>query len=73
MGNVFEGKTYVKGSHKTIQPRVASNIEAYKTQQRISSSSNIHSVLSFTKGKSEHVMGRKTVKKLIDDIAHINE
>lgn len=54
MGNALEGKTYVKGSHKTIQPRIATNVDIYKTQQKISTTTNIHrsqvhSQVSFTR------------------------
>lgn len=53
MGNALEGKTYVKGSYQKFAPRIVSNIDGYKTQQKISSSSNIHhSQLSFTRPKS---------------------
>lgn len=74
MGNALEGKTYVKGSQQKIQPRIVSNVDNYKTQQRISSSSNIHhSQLSFTRPKSEHAVSKKPVKKLVDDIQQIND
>jgi len=79
MGNALEGQTYVKGTHKSIQPRIASNVDTYKSHQKISSSSNIHSqnihsMASFTRPmKSETTMTRKTIKKLTDDIQQIND
>lgn len=42
MGNITQGKTYVKGSQQTIQPRVASQVDAYKSRMKIPSSSNIY-------------------------------
>lgn len=42
MGNIVEGKTYVKGSQRTIQPYVASNVDTYKSRTKIASSSNIY-------------------------------
>lgn len=59
MGNILEGKTYQKASHQTFQPRIATNLSAYKTQQRISSSSNIHSQISFTKFKSSNTVSQQ--------------
>lgn len=81
MGNALEGKTYQKASHQSFQPRISTNLSAYKTQQRVSSSSNIHSHLSFTKFKSSNTVSqqpqplRKTqaAKKPIEDIQRINE
>lgn len=77
MGNTIEGKTYVKGSQRTIQPRIAENIQKYKSQQKVSSSSNIHhthSQLSFTKtNRSEVAVAKRPPKKQIDDILVINE
>jgi len=78
MGNAVEGQTYVKGSYKSIQPRIASNVDTYKSHQKISSSSNIHSQnihsqASFTRpNKSETIMTKKTIKRLTDDIQKIN-
>ena len=71
MGNALEGKTYHKGSHRSIQPKIASNIDMYKSQQRVSSSSNIHSQISFNRARSEMVP-RRTFKK-IDDISNIHD
>lgn len=77
MGNTIEGKTYVKGSRHNIQPLIASNIEAYKSQRRVSSSSNIHhtsSRISYVKANSsDFEVSKKPVKKMLEDIAHINE
>ncbi len=73
MGNALEGKTYIKGSKHNFQPRIVSNVDGYKTQQRVSSSSNIHSQISFNRPRSEHMVPKKTAKKLVDDISHINE
>lgn len=42
MGNVTQGKTYVKGSQLTIQPYVASHVDAYKSKMKLPSSSNIY-------------------------------
>jgi hypothetical protein len=42
MGNVTQGKTYVKGSQLTIQPYVASQVDAYKSKMKLPSSSNIY-------------------------------
>lgn len=72
MGNALEGKTYVKGSHRTIQPRIASNIDTYKSHQRVSTSSNIHSQVSFTRPVKSDMTARRTLKK-IEDIMVIHE
>ncbi len=73
MGNALEGKTYVKGSQHMIQPRIVEKVIPYKSQQRVSSSSNIHSQLSFTRPKSEYAPSKRATKKLVDDIQVINE
>jgi hypothetical protein len=81
MGNVLEGKTYVKGSHKTIQPKIATNVDIYKSQQRISTATNIHrsqaqSQVSFTRQlKSENLATKKLNRKpqVVDDIKAINQ
>lgn len=79
MGNTFEGKTYVKGSHKTIQPKIATNVDVYKSQQRISTTTNIHrsqvqSQVSFTRQlKSENLATKKGKgRPVVDDIKAIN-
>ena len=80
MGNTFEGKTYVKGSHKTIQPKIATNVDVYKSQQRISTTTNIHrsqvqSQASFTRQlKSENLPNKKAKGRniVVDDIKSIN-
>jgi hypothetical protein len=76
MGNALEGQTYVKGSHKSIQPKIASNVDAYKSHQRISSSSNIHSQMSFTRPNKSENAGppKKSGKRIgIDDITVIED
>lgn len=81
MGNAFEGKTYIKGSYKTIQPKIAESVDIYKTQQKISTTTNIHrsqtqSQVSFTRPvRSENIQARKTMKKNaeVQDIRNINE
>jgi hypothetical protein len=79
MGNTFEGKTYVKGSHKTIQPKIATNVDVYKSQQRISTTTNIHrsqvqSQVSFTRQlKSENLAKKKGKgRPVLDDIKAVN-
>ncbi len=42
MGNITQGKTYIKGSQTTIQPYVALTADAYKSRVKIPSSSNIY-------------------------------
>jgi hypothetical protein len=42
MGNSLQPKLYHKGSHKSISPRYKDNVDAYRTQQRISTKTNIH-------------------------------
>ena len=81
MGTILEGKTYQKASHQTFQPRITTNLSAYKTQQRVSSSSNIHSHISFTKFKSSNTVSQQpqalkksyAAKKPVEDIHNINE
>lgn len=48
-------------------------MEGYKTQQRISSSSNIHSQLSFRANRSEQTMTKRTTRKAFEDIQQINQ
>jgi hypothetical protein len=43
MGNLTQGKTYVKGSQKSMQPHLATNIDIYKSKTKIATSTNIHS------------------------------
>jgi hypothetical protein len=43
MGNLTQGKTYVKGSQHSIQPHLASNIDTYKSKTKLATSTNIHS------------------------------
>jgi hypothetical protein len=43
MGNITQGKTYVKGTHRSLPPHVSSNIDNYKSHIRISTASNIYS------------------------------
>jgi hypothetical protein len=43
MGNLTQGKTYVKGSQNSIQPQLASNIDTYKSKTKLATSTNIHS------------------------------
>jgi hypothetical protein len=61
----------VKGSQKNIQPKIAENVDRYKSRQRISTSSNIQSGFAIN-SKSERVM-QKTEKKLLEDIDYIND
>jgi hypothetical protein len=72
----------VKGSHKTIQPKIATNVDIYKSQQRISSATNIHrsqlqSQVSFTRQlKSENLPPKKLKAGKappVDDIKSINQ
>ncbi len=42
MGNITQGKTYIKGTQTTIQPYVASQVDAYRSRMKIPSSSNIY-------------------------------
>ena len=64
----------MKGSQHAFQPRVTEKLISYRTQQRVSSSSNIHSQLSFNRPKSEHVAAKRpTTRKLVDDIQTINQ
>ncbi len=42
MGNITQGKTYIKGSQTTIQPYVASQVDAYRSRIKLPSSSNIY-------------------------------
>lgn len=47
MGNITEGKTYVKGTQQSIQPYVASRVDGYKSKMKIASSSNIYTTSKF--------------------------
>jgi hypothetical protein len=80
MGNALEGKRYVKGSHRTIQPKIASSVDVYKSQQRISTATNIHrsqvqSQVSFTRQlKSENLTSKRGKKPApVDDIKTVNQ
>jgi len=75
MGNALEGKTYIKGSHKSIQPKIAYNVDPYKSHQRLSSSSNIHSQISFIRPiKSGSIAQSRPAEEIVmNDMAVINE
>lgn len=72
----------MKGSHKSIQPKIATNVDIYKSQQRISSATNIHrsqlqSQVSFTRQIRSENMPPKKLKggkaPPVDDIKVINQ
>lgn len=80
MGNVTQGKSYVKGTNRTLPPNVSGNIDNYKSHIRISTASNIYSQsklkiinldnMSFNM-PSQSKIG--VSKKLADDIIKIND
>ena len=65
----MEGRTYVKGSHKTIQPKIAGKIDMYKTRKDIATSSNINSQVSFNTKQRVEIKSRR----LAEDFTAINE
>jgi hypothetical protein len=59
MGNSLSGNTYVKGSARNIQPKIAKIVDSYKSRLQISTSSNIHTAMSVNIHKGSEHRGRK--------------